>query len=531
MTEYMKKNRLFSAISFVAALLLSACSQDELAEQGTALPEGEYPLQISGVSIAAEASEQPWTRVSESADGQSSVWDWDGSEQIGVQLGDETAVYTLNADQTLSSNSPLYWTNTNSATVTAWYPTNETVDLSDQTNGLAYVMQASVPNAQYDQAVTLDFKHQLAKIRVVLSGTQSEEVEKVEVHNYASCTHTQGGSVTGGNEGWITMRQVDATTYEANVVPGNITLTNFIRINGQTAAVNEGFPTTLDAANMYTIDFTVGKPVLEDGAELNDAGTYYMQGTYTQGITINGDNITVVLDDATLNTSGISINVQSDATIRVSGADNTINSSNGVGIFVAEGNTVTITGSSRSDKLTTSGGNGAGIGGYVNDSNSGAACGNIIIRNVTVTSYGNYNDRFLDQSAGIGGASRGACGAITIENATVYAYGTEYVTEDVVWAATPAIGSGYPNTGTPTGGIPEVTISGDSEVHAHRGGDIGNTDYIGWGGNNNIYTGANNAVNLGGGTCTNSTVYCYTGETLDKTVVYDADGNDTEQSQ
>lgn len=392
-------------------------------------------------------------------------------------------------------------------------------------------MQASVPNAQYDQAVTLDFKHQLAKIRVVLSGTQSEEVEKVEVHNYASCTHTQGGSVTGGNEGWITMRQVDATTYEANVVPGNITLTNFIRINGQTAAVNEGFPTTLDAANMYTIDFTVGKPVLEDGAELNDAGTYYMQGTYTQGITINGDNITVVLDDATLNTSGISINVQSDATIRVSGADNTINSSNGVGIFVAEGNTVTITGSSRSDKLTTSGGNGAGIGGYVNDSNSGAACGNIIIRNVTVTSYGNYNDRFLDQSAGIGGASRGACGAITIENATVYAYGTEYVTEDVVWAATPTIGSGYPNTGTPTGGIPEVTISGDSEVHAHRGGDIGNTDYIGWGGNNNIYTGANNAVNLGGGTCTNSTVYCYTGETLDKTVVYDADGNDTEQSQ
>ena len=328
----MKKYRLFSAISLMAVLLFSACSQDELAEQGTALPEGEYPLQISGVSIAAEASEQPWTRVSESADGQSSVWDWDGTEQIGVQLGDETAVYTLNADQTLSSNSPLYWTNTNSATVTAWYPTNETVDLSDQTNGLAYVMQASVPNAQYDQAVTLDFKHQLAKIRVVLSGTQSEEVEKVEVHNYASCTHTQGGSVTGGNEGWITMRQVDATTYEANVVPGNITLTNFIRINGQTAAVNEGFPTTLDAANMYTIDFTVGKPVLEDGAELNDAGTYYMQGTYTQGITINGDNITVVLDDATLNTSGISINVQSDATIRVSGADNTINSSNGVGI-------------------------------------------------------------------------------------------------------------------------------------------------------------------------------------------------------
>ncbi|MBS6468591.1 MAG: hypothetical protein KH386_05160 [Bacteroides sp.] len=523
----MKKYRLLSAISLVAAFLLSACSQDELAEQGTALPDGKYPLQIGSVSISAEASEQPWTRVSESTDGQSSVWDWDGTEQIGVELNGETTTYTLNADKTLIPDKQLYWTSTAPATITAWYPTNETVDLSDQTNGLAYVLYGT-GTGSYDQAVTLDFKHQLAKVRVVLDGTQASDVTEVEVNNYTQCTHTQG-TVTGMQEGWITMHQVNATTYEANVVPVATIPDDFIRVNGQTATVSN--ITTLAQGAVHTIDLTVGKPVLEDGAELNNAGTYYMQGTYTQGITINGDNITVVLDDATLNTSGISINVQSDATIRVSGADNTINSSNGVGIFVAEGNTVTITGSSRSDKLTTSGGNGAGIGGYVNDSNSGAACGNIIIRNVTVTSYGNYNDRFLDQSAGIGGASRGACGAITIENATVYAYGTEYVTEDVVWAATPAIGSGYPNTGTPTGGIPEVTISGDSEVHAHRGGDIGNTDYIGWGGNNNIYTGANNAVNLGGGTCTNSTVYCYTGETLDKTVVYDADGNDTEQSQ
>ena len=523
----MKKYRLLSAISLVAAFLLSACSQDELAEQGTALPDVKYPLQIGSVSISAEASEQPWTRVSESTDGQSSVWDWDGTEQIGVELNGETTTYTLNADKTLIPDKQLYWTSTAPATITAWYPTNETVDLSDQTNGLAYVLYGT-GTGSYDQAVTLDFKHQLAKVRVVLDGTQASDVTEVEVNNYTQCTHTQG-TVTGMQEGWITMHQVNATTYEANVVPVATIPDDFIRVNGQTATISN--ITTLAQGAVHTIDLTVGKPVLEDGAELNNAGTYYMQGTYTQGITINGDNITVVLDDATLNTSGISINVQSDATIRVSGADNTINSSNGVGIFVAEGNTVTITGSSRSDKLTTSGGNGAGIGGYVNDSNSGAACGNIIIRNVTVTSYGNYNDRFLDQSAGIGGASRGACGAITIENATVYAYGTEYVTEDVVWAATPAIGSGYPNTGTPTGGIPEVTISGDSEVHAHRGGDIGNTDYIGWGGNNNIYTGANNAVNLGGGTCTNSTVYCYTGETLDKTVVYDADGNDTEQSQ
>ena len=70
----------------MAALLLSACSQDELAENSTALPEGEYPLQIGSVSLTAEVSEQPWTRVSENqADGMSSVWK-DG-DKIGVRIG------------------------------------------------------------------------------------------------------------------------------------------------------------------------------------------------------------------------------------------------------------------------------------------------------------------------------------------------------------------------------------------------------------------------------------------------------------
>ena len=83
----MKKYRLFSAISLVAALLLSACSQDELAEQGTTLPEGEYPLQIGGVSITAEAGEQPWTRVTENnTDGMSSVWQ--NGDKIGHLCGE-----------------------------------------------------------------------------------------------------------------------------------------------------------------------------------------------------------------------------------------------------------------------------------------------------------------------------------------------------------------------------------------------------------------------------------------------------------
>ena len=42
----------------MAAILFTACTQDELAEQGNTLPDGEYPLQIGSVNITAEASDR-----------------------------------------------------------------------------------------------------------------------------------------------------------------------------------------------------------------------------------------------------------------------------------------------------------------------------------------------------------------------------------------------------------------------------------------------------------------------------------------
>ena len=203
-----------------------------------------------------------------------------------------------------------------------------------------------------------------------------------------------------------------------------------------------------------------------------------------------------------------------------------ISSGDGAGIYVAPNNTVTITGDSRDDQLTVRGNNGgSGIGGYVISSNNGAACGNITISNVTVISYGSWNSMSGDMAAGIGSAGGASCGAIAIENATVHAYGVFF---DPI-EATPGIGCGYPMSGDPTS-IPVVKISNGSDVHAHRGGSVGNTDYIGWAGSS-WGINANSTINLGGGTCTSSTVYCYTGNgnTVDKIVVCDASGNATQQ--
>ena len=100
------------------AVLLAACTQDELAEQGNTLPDGEYPLQIGSVSITAEASEEPWTRVTEKPDGSGSVWQPD--DAITVSLDGETATYTYDGSA-WTSDAPLYWKNTQPAEVTAWW--------------------------------------------------------------------------------------------------------------------------------------------------------------------------------------------------------------------------------------------------------------------------------------------------------------------------------------------------------------------------------------------------------------------------
>ena len=390
----MNKTTVSKMIFGAVLLLFTACTQDELAEQGCTLPDGEYPLQIGSVTLDVESSaepcseERPQTRVAENDNGTGSVWQWDGSEMIGVRLGDETTTYTLNADKTLTTDQQLYWTSAAPATVTAWYPTDESVDLSDQSEGLAYMLKAEVPGATYNNEIALDFKHQLAKVRVVLNGTQASLAQSVEVYGCTTCTNNEGAPIAGDTQGWLKMKHTTYTDgtecWEANVVPATITLDNFVRINGQTATVNDGFPTTLDASTMYTLNLTVGQPITEitpgNVPTISDDGHYRISCTLEEAVTITGGKPTIYLEDAQISVaSGNAIDIQGgNPTIHVKGNDNEVSSNNGAGIYVAGSSTVTITGNSRDDALTTRGGNGgSGIGG------NHATCGNIEISNMT----------------------------------------------------------------------------------------------------------------------------------------------------
>ena len=492
----MIRKAIIPIIPAAALLLLAACTQDEPGGQGNELPYGEYPLQIGGVTLDVESSAEPWsakapqTRVTEdNTDGMSSVWEWDGSETIRVQLGDETADYTLNAGSSLALDRQLYWTSTAPATVTAWYPTDETIDLSDQTNGLAYVLKAEVPGATYDNEIALDFKHQLAKVRVVLNGTQASLAQSVEVYGYTTCTNNEGTPIAGSTQDWIKMKHTtyaDGTEcWEANVVSGNITLDNFVRINGQTAKINEGFPATLASGNMYTIDLTVGKEITDinkDNTTISDNGYYRVSGIFDQPISITGGNPTIYLENANINVgSGNAISVTGNArpTIHVLG-ENSVTSSNGAGIYVAQGSTVTITGRDRNDVLTSTGGAGsAGIGSYSTSDGTNYSCGNIIISNVTLTARSEGSVGAGDYAAGIGSAGVGTVGSVSISDATIYAqgYGDNYN----MGAA--AIGGGVDGSSSNIQTAFDITIS-NSTIHATRG--CSQASYIGAGGLNGV---------------------------------------------
>ena len=293
----------------MAAILFTACTQDELAEQGTALPDGEYPLQIGSVSITAEASEEPWTRVTEKPDGSGSVWQPD--DAITVSLDGETATYTYDGSA-WTSDTPLYWKNTQTAEVTAWYPaTDGVVNLSDQDrNGLTYVLRGT-GTGNHQSPVTLKFEHQLAKVRVVAKGTA--EVRDISIWNVPTICYIEEGKITGQDNsttGIIPMLSVEregiGACWEASVGP-DVEI-KYFSLDGMNCELTS--PVTTQAGALHTITITANskgtKTIdLSNGDYIiNDDGTYYFSGTAGHAIRVTGGKPNIYLEDAQISVSG-----------------------------------------------------------------------------------------------------------------------------------------------------------------------------------------------------------------------------------
>ncbi len=519
-------------------LLLSACTHDDdpASPAGDPLPPHAYPLQIASVTISADG--QPQTRLAD----EGNTTSWQDNDQIMVSLGDKQAIYTYTGGKWYS-DIPLCWESTAPATVTAWYPVVDEIDFTQQnTKGLTYLLKAAPVNATYNQSdpINLTFTHQLAKVRVLLEGEKAEDVEKVYVRSHPTSTHTQGtldGLPTGSTADYFPMYK---TTYEgkdcweATLRPGTLQADNSFQVakaEGKPVQVTLTNDIPIKAGEVYTINISVN-PVIPENAtdinevagEINDNGDYVVRNTYDKTINITGGTPTIYLESASISVdNGPAINVTSgDPTVRIVGNNSVttkgIVTNLAAGIYVAHGSTITISGNNmEEDVLRITGGcDGAAIGGYCTGYDKHTNCGDITVSNVTV--YAEASNNYLTAYAPGIGSTGSTCGTITITNAIVHARGF-----GDMYSSAPAIGA-YES-------VPEIVIT-DSEIHAYRGSYNGTcyADYIGRGGSKIDYQGGH--IQCGsGGSITGSTVYCYTGDTLDKTVEYDDQGNDKEITQ
>lgn len=420
--DNMNKKMMNKWIFGAALLLFAACTQDELTDGTDTLPEGKYPLEIASVSMSVEGSEQPWgakspqTRVAESTDGNSSVWATgdvfyakpDGATAPGTfQIGD---------GGTVSTQTTTYWTKTTD-NVTAWYPADGTISLANQSSELAYVLKATATNASCNNAVQLNFTHQLAKVRIVFTGGNASKVTDVKIESYTQCTNEKGTVKDGTSVEEITMRKTtlqDGTVcWEANVVPGyeikNIKVNN----NTQWTALSKSVVPV--AGQLHTI--TVGVNPIEiningGGGNIEiDEGEYVLKGNGNQStrpIVVNG-NADITLDNVQLQTTGDVMTIKNgvSVTLNVKGTNNKFTSTNGAGIKImdttnsGQRGSITINGTNASSsKLKVTAASGAAVGfRMAGDENVTKYCGNIEINNITLEATGGNGSPAIGISA------------------------------------------------------------------------------------------------------------------------------------
>ena len=258
------------------ALLLGACTQDELAD-GSRLSKEEYPIVIHATGLSVEAT--PSTRAS--VDG-----DWVGVNSVALKIGDavkEYIVTTSDADgyksAMLTSNDPYYWISRNPITVSAWWPMDNTditqmpaVKVAEDQSKLADFQNSDFISAE-NQTVkfddpTLGFTHRTARVAIELKpGTGFTSVDGATVSLVSL-------SADNGNPTAIKTYNASGNTYEALTAPQTVAAGKpFVKVElgGGTFYFRPQNNVVLEAGNRYTYTVKVNATGLTlEGCAIGD---------------------------------------------------------------------------------------------------------------------------------------------------------------------------------------------------------------------------------------------------------------------
>ena len=263
------------------ALLLGACTQDELADDSR-LSKGEYPVVIRATGLSVEATPQTAPSTRTTVDG-----DWQGVTSVALKIGDAVKEYTVTATDAdgyksamLSRESdPYYWIGRNPITVSAWWPFDKaditkmpTVKVAEDQSKLADFQSSDFISAENRKVEfnnpTLGFTHRTARVTI-------------ELKPGAGFTSVAGATVSlvrlsadNGNPTAIRTYNASGNTYEALTAPQTVAAGNpFVRVElgGGTFYFRPQNDVVLEAGNRYTYTIKVNATGLTlEGCTIGD---------------------------------------------------------------------------------------------------------------------------------------------------------------------------------------------------------------------------------------------------------------------
>ena len=244
------------------ALLLGACTQDELADDNR-LSKGEYPVVIRTTGLSVEATPQTAPSTRTTVDG-----DWQDINSVALKIGDAVKEYTVTATDadgyksaTLSRESdPYYWIGRNPITVSAWWPLDDAditqmpvVKVAEDQSKLADFQNSDFISAENRKVEfnnpTLGFTHRTARVTI-------------ELKPGAGFTSVAGATVSlvrlsadNGNPTAIKTYNASGNTYEALTAPQTVAAGKpFVKVElgGGTFYFRPQNDVVLEAGNRYT---------------------------------------------------------------------------------------------------------------------------------------------------------------------------------------------------------------------------------------------------------------------------------------
>lgn len=256
------RHRLFIPAATALLIALTACTQDELADDNR-LPEGEYPVVIRATGLSVEATPQAAPSTRATVDG-----DWQGVQTVALKMGDAVKEYTVTATDadgyksaTLSRESdPHYWTSRDPITVSAWWPLDDTditrmpaVKVAEDQSTLAAFQGSDFISAE-NQTVTfsdpkLTFTHRTARVAIELKpGTGFTSVDGATVSLVSLSTDNENPTA-------IQTYHASGNSYEALTAPQTVAKGEpFIRVELGDGAFyfRPQNDVVLEAGNRYT---------------------------------------------------------------------------------------------------------------------------------------------------------------------------------------------------------------------------------------------------------------------------------------